>query len=99
MDGDGGGGGGGGGAAWDLHAVHSAGGGAGLLSGMVTLIVRCFPSSVWISRMASIMSISQSLGCRNEYQDSSAEKIDDITIVTTSFKTNITQFNMLTPVT
>lgn len=41
---------------------------------MVTLIVRCFPSSVWISRMASIMSISQSLGCRNEYQDSSPKR-------------------------
>lgn len=59
-----------------LHDLQSAGGEgwAGVLSATVTLIVWCFPSSVRTSRMASIMSISQSLRCRNRNHDSSVRK-------------------------
>jgi len=72
---DGGGVGGvGAGVGWDLQALQSAAGGAALLSGTVTLIVWRFPSSVETSRIASIMSISQSLSFRNENQDSSPER-------------------------
>lgn len=70
--GDGDGGGGGVGVGWDLHALQSICGDGVVLSGIVTLIVWCFPSSVGTSRIASIRSISQSLGCRNENHDSSA---------------------------
>ena len=45
-----------------------------MLSATVTLIVWRLPSSARTSRMASIMSISQSLRCRNRNHDSSPKR-------------------------